>query len=446
MSDLLDPTDTVDQNKTPETEDTHDEISDDVVETEAPKKKKGGGFIKAILIIGLILFLVVAGLGGFIYYQQLSSSNKPEWSTVEPDLQFKEPNNLQDIPLEVEPLDAPIFKEPKPPVFKVGFKKDHIPTKDQSHISNAKTGGDYKEAMLPDVIGPDKPLTAMEQLASSEDQVPSGYSADEHGHAGLGEDDLHESVLSELRFLKEQQELHENRFKSFDLAATALHRAHKEQIDKIAVSQQRTDATLINMQSELIGIKKQLEKGLPQDELKTVVDQVKATKKSLDKLVAQSKQNDRNIKWMSRERFCFLEAQMGITKYSKQCSSFNKKHQTTVPLAINSIPSQAASVSPTYSNNPQIPATIGKTANPKPVANTTMLATSRPSNPCEFADRTWKIQLISGNNALLVRNTDGFETVVEEQSPVPGLGRAQLFNATGYPQYVQFTNGIVCGG
>lgn len=428
-----------DKEELPKPEDHSQETTDEV--DSQPVKKGMSGFVKIILFTTVVLLLTMMGGVGYVYYV---SNSGPKLSSYEPAPETPAQSAVRDQ-AQLNVVQKPTEQAAPnklPPLFK-------SPTTAQE--SNSQSAAIELPTIKKPELEKPEPLTEMERLAQvqadeAEFNGSDSFAHEEHGHFSLGEDDLHESVLAEVQLLRDQQKEHEERFKSFDLAATALHRAHKDQIDAIAQSQNQTDQTLVIIKGQLISMKKQLEKGVSNPDLEASLKAVTETKKQVDKLVAQASQNNRNILWMSRERMCFLESKMGITKYSKQCASFLKKSKIQTPLAINSVaPPRIPSPRP-VAGTANVPATVGAVSNPAPVANTTMLATNRPSNPCEFADRTWKLQLISGNNALMVRRTDGYESVVEEHTPVPGLGRAQLFNATGYPQYVQFTNGIVCGG
>ncbi|WP_286241091.1 hypothetical protein [Neptuniibacter halophilus] len=422
----------------------------------SPPKKKMNSFLKVILIVGVVFILAISAFAGYIMYLQNSGPSRNSWEPVEPKSTANElvPATQQAQPERAEPsvkveTAQSVFKptgavdRPKLEMPKLSAPQSMEPAQP---IKTAKVFDQSSDFVKADP----EPVTEMERYAAAS-QSGSLDNSEEHGHLSLGhdaEDDLHNSVLAEVRVMLARQEEHEQRFKSFDLAATALHRAHNDQLNVLSVDQKRTNAAVLGIKKDILQLKSQIER-LDSKDLEKTLEKVESSAKAVDKLVAQSQQNDRNIKWLSRERLCLLEAQLGVTKYSKQCSEFNKEHKAKAqPLAIQSIPQQAASPqgAAVFSGNPDVPATVGVVANPAPVANTAIVASNRPANPCTYADRTWKLQLISGTNALLVRGTDGFETVVEPHTSIPGLGRAQLFNAQGYPQYVQFTNGIVCGG
>ncbi|WP_027859712.1 coiled-coil domain-containing protein [Marinobacterium jannaschii] len=65
-------------------------------------------------------------------------------------------------------------------------------------------------------------------------------------------------------------------------------------------------------------------------------------------------------------------------------------------------------------------------------------------NVCSFANNEWRIVGITSNRAW-IRSRDGKDIPVERHVNVPGLGIVQYIEASSFPRYVQFTNGIVCG-
>lgn len=187
--------------------------------------------------------------------------------------------------------------------------------------------------------------------------------------------------------------------------------------------------------------------------LKELNDKLGAYEQRLFAVEEQAEKNNKNIKWISYTRLCAAEKSLGLTRWAKYCgydaedvATTNKAPTRVAPKPL-AIPVQAA---PVISNSEpsEVPMTVGVSATAAPTANVIHIngQPQRAQNPCAYADRTWKISLIAQSQALLHRNSDGFKTMVDQHTSIPGLGRAQLFNSATYPQYVQFTNGIVCGG
>lgn len=467
--------------------DTTQQTQEQVV-TEKPKKGLNG-IVKFLLFI-LVLFMIcgagaayyliemkqqpIRGLGQFGVQQPQTAQPVPV-ETVAQTPQPTQPAPQSSVfKTDSKPTEPPIFKSDIAASQPVVEAEPESPFRDSPKL-NMPSLNHFKnqnEAIEQPNIVETEPVASVEPQAQSQmeklldqqkvnspsnlgsefDVAGGAYDGEQGSLSVGGYEDKVDSALDELASMRAVMDSYESRFANFDQSATLLHKKHTENIDHISKTQLQMNSSLIKLRSQMKTLETRLKDGVESKEVKQAIADVKKATKQVDSLVSQASQNDKNIKWMSRERLCLIEKSLGITKYGRQCSDFNKKHGTKAPLAISNVnrtpkPVQApANMVPLYNSNPDVPATIGAAPVPAATANANMLATARPTNPCQFADRTWKLQLISGENAMLVRATDGFETIVEPHSNIPGLGRAQAFNASGYPNYVQFTNGIVCGG
>jgi hypothetical protein len=259
------------------------------------------------------------------------------------------------------------------------------------------------------------------------------------------------SVEEEVKALGNSMDSMEKKFASYDKAATALHKAYKKDIDSLAMKNERTNASIINIHSKLSKLNTDVaaiaKSSTNTKEIEAALEKIQAYKKSITSVIDSSNQNNRNIKWLSRYRLCVLEKRLNISEFNKQCTQYNKGQNKTQPTPVNHV---SESVKPiiasTSSYQNEVPNTVGTKDSGSYVTNTSLNITPRPSNACSNASRDWRLMLISNHRALIMRNTDMEEAVIEKGSYITGLGNVQAFITNGSNPYVQFSSTIVCGG
>lgn len=293
-----------------------------------------------------------------------------------------------------------------------------------------------------------------------------------------------ESVMAILTSLQDQQVKLQATVDNFDKAAMVLHNQHSSSLLDLKRAQQEQSQALLAFKADLQQLK-------PED-ITSLTENVKKYKAQLDAIEKSADKNSKNIKWISYTRLCAAEQKLGLNRYADYCD-FDKKaaaqpavniqpkvsqrpvaRQQPVQRTVNQAPVQrlsqvnigssvvdmtpqaqipqpqfAQATSYAIPATAEVPVTIAAPMN-NMVAMTypssTQGTSRRDHNPCFNADRNWAFSLIADSQALIYRPSDGYETLIDAHTNLQGLGRVQMFNTQSYPQYIQFSNGVVCGG
>lgn len=224
-------------------------------------------------------------------------------------------------------------------------------------------------------------------------------------------------------------------------------------------AQQSQGAVLASVQKTVGGIQDRLA-SLNAD---TLLASLQGYEGRLKKVEQQAKKNNDNIHWISYTRLCAAEKSLRLTRFAKYCGFDQEGSSAPAPTQAAAQPSQprpaaysaprqtpvsapaarpASSSVPATARSNLVSQAAGWTEQQAGLRNASLAY--RNHNPCANADRTWQLVLIAEDQGMVHRVTDGFQHMIGEHSTLPGLGRALSFNAS-YPQYIQFTNGIVCG-
>lgn len=401
-------------------------------------KKKGMSAVFKILLTVLFLFIIIGAGFAWLIFQSQSQAPISGFGPV-----MEQANTSAPLTTETEaiggsnPAGAGLFKQVSPAA---------------------------PEETLVAVL-PTKTLQAPEPVSNpAEHSALAEYAfTDPPSHDMESEADMYASVLDIVTGLKKDIAQHEQTFRSFDIAATALHKRHQEQIDILNENSNRKDNAIMDLKRELIALNEQV-KAMETKRSKPVDDallEVAKVTKQFEDAIGKIEKNYKDINWISFTRLCSVEKQLGQTRWAKYCrfDETDDKVQSSKSVSANAGTSILATAQPRPTDNPsevvqmprlstnsEVPLTVGQPLRSLPIANVVQGVAKPVDNPCIYANREWKLSLISPSQALLHRNMDGYETVVDVNTRIPELGRVQMFNSNGYPQYVQFTNAIVCGG
>ncbi|WP_299201885.1 hypothetical protein [uncultured Amphritea sp.] len=411
--------------------------------------------MKVILYFVGFVFLMFGAAFGWIFYQSQSQV---------PVAQF-EPVPVQTTPRPTEPAVTGAFK-----------------TESVANTAGPETGLFKQPAPAAPVEPPaavsviaahDVPMQAQEPAANSAEhsELEQYAFAETTGQQMVSGSGASQSVLEVVTNLEKDMAQHEQLFKSFDLAATTLHKRHQEQLNTLNGRFEQHDNALMDLKRETLALKSEmmaLSKRVEVIEqegnkpLKEALAKMSSVADKFETAIAKVEKNYKDINWISFTRLCSVEKQLGQTRWAKYCKFDDAASDNEAPVKTvtqskrtstlaTAQPRPRASTAdavmmPRSTHLSEVPMTVGEQNQLPAIANVVQEAAQPADNPCVYANREWKLSLISSSQALLHRVMDGYETVVDVDSRVPKLGRVQMFNANGYPQYVQFTNGIVCGG
>lgn len=406
-------------------------------------KKKGMPAVFKILLTVVLLFIIIIGAGfAWLIFQSQSQAPISAFEPVTEQANTSAPQ-LAALTTETEangelnPAGAGLFKQVSP-AAPVEPLTAVLPT---------------KAPQAPEPVSNPAEHSALAEYAFTD---PSSHDME-------SEADMHASVLDIVTGLEKDIAQHEQTFRSFDLAATALHKRHQEQIDILNENSNRKDNAIMDLKRELIALNEQVKamETKRSQPLEDALLEVAKVTKQFEDAIGKIEKNYKDINWISFTRLCSVEKQLGETRWAKYCrfDETDDKAQASKRVSANAGTSTLATAQPRPTDSPsevvqmprsstnsEVPLTVGQPLRSLPIANVVQGVAKPLDNPCVYANREWKLSLISPSQALLHRNMDGYETVVDVNTRIPELGRVQMFNSNGYPQYVQFTNAIVCGG
>ncbi|SIQ99390.1 hypothetical protein [Marinobacterium stanieri] len=415
----------------------------DTEAVEAPKKRKKGVNPVLKLMVGF-MGLAVLGVGGAAAYMsvgggfnQTNAQFQPVDLPARPAIQTK-PAVGTTQPASVQPQAAGAYSAPAAQAQPV-----QVPVFTMNTGTGAATGMPSHEP------GYSNPQTQAGNEHARATQL--GGLAHREGNDPLplseGSSAAHVSLLNEMNALKNEFNRQTAKFNEFDSAATVLHQTHGDQLRYMKDALREQSKVILEMQKEM----QRLAEVVSTQKAGGSDAKLIARVEKLEKTAELTEKHEKDMKWVSYTRMCEVEKSLGISRWASYCG-FDAKEAANEVITGNSpvpvmTPVQPAGKGPQESVSAEVPATVGGFTSPSmPLGVQSMVPAAQSQNPCSYASKEWKLAMLSDSSAMIVRLSDGYRTLLEMHSPVPGLGRVQMFVDRDYPQYIQFTNGIICGG